>query len=98
MTLEGLLLCKATDSREVVLMQVYFPIQMYLSREKIPKFSLNWWLNNLLCTLALCISLMAGIGAVVSIINELKVPPHIDFLPVAKSLKYLRCSIISYLL
>ncbi|KAK9069494.1 hypothetical protein SSX86_011398 [Deinandra increscens subsp. villosa] len=51
---------------------VYFPIEMYIARVKIPKFSFTWvWLKILSYT-CLVISLVAAIGSVQGLLSDLK--------------------------
>ncbi|KAD4586278.1 hypothetical protein R6Q59_035383 [Mikania micrantha] len=51
---------------------VYFPIEMYIARVKIPKFSFTWvWLKILSYT-CLIISLVAAVGSVQGLLTDLK--------------------------
>ncbi|KAL8251691.1 hypothetical protein R6Q59_035384 [Mikania micrantha] len=51
---------------------VYFPIEMYIARVKIPKFSFTWvWLKILSYT-CLIISLVAAVGSMQGLLTDLK--------------------------
>ncbi|KAF5790630.1 putative amino acid transporter, transmembrane domain-containing protein [Helianthus annuus] len=51
---------------------VYFPIEMYIARAKIPKFSFTWvWLKILTYT-CLVVSLVAAVGSIKGLLTELK--------------------------
>ncbi|KAJ9545323.1 hypothetical protein OSB04_025030 [Centaurea solstitialis] len=51
---------------------VYFPIEMYLARAKIPRFSFTWvWLKILTWT-CLVVSLVAAAGSVQGLVTDLK--------------------------
>nr|XP_043614874.1 amino acid permease 6-like isoform X2 [Erigeron canadensis] len=51
---------------------VYFPIEMYIARAKIPKFSFTWvWLKILSWT-CLVVSLVAAAGSIQGLISDLK--------------------------
>ena len=51
---------------------VYFPIEMYISRKKIERFSRKWIVLESLSMLCLLISLAAAIGSVEGVIDSLK--------------------------
>ncbi|GKB59213.1 amino acid permease 6-like protein [Tanacetum coccineum] len=51
---------------------VYFPIEMYIARAKIPRFSLTWvWLKILSYT-CLVVSLVAATGSIQGLLSDLK--------------------------
>lgn len=43
---------------------VYFPIEMYIARSKIPKFSFTWIWMKILGYICLVISVLAAIGSI----------------------------------
>ncbi|KAI5401036.1 Amino acid permease 6, variant 3 [Lathyrus oleraceus] len=51
---------------------VYFPIEMYLTRAKVPKYSLKWTAMKALSVFCLAVTLVAAVGSVEGIISELK--------------------------
>lgn len=51
---------------------VYYPISMYMSQAKITRNSSKWWWLQCLSMICLIVSILAGIGSVVSIIDSLK--------------------------
>ncbi|CAK8573807.1 unnamed protein product [Lathyrus sativus] len=51
---------------------VYFPIEMYLTRAKVRKYSLIWTAMKVLSVVCLAVTLVAAVGSVVGIISELK--------------------------
>ncbi|CAI8604794.1 unnamed protein product [Vicia faba] len=51
---------------------VYFPIEMYLKRAKVPKYSLIWIAMKVLSGFCLIVSLVAAVGSVEGIISNLQ--------------------------
>ncbi|XP_058773820.1 amino acid permease 6-like [Vicia villosa] len=51
---------------------VYFPIEMYLIRAKVRKYSLLWTVMKALSVFCLTVSLVAAVGSIQGIIKELK--------------------------
>ncbi|CAI0422051.1 unnamed protein product [Linum tenue] len=51
---------------------VYFPIEMYIARAKIPKFSVSWMCLQALSFVCLLISLIAAAGSVEGLVQSLK--------------------------
>lgn len=51
---------------------VYFPIEMYIARAKIPKFSFTWVWLKILSWACLVVSLVAAVGSVQGLITDLK--------------------------
>ncbi|CAI9260929.1 unnamed protein product [Lactuca saligna] len=51
---------------------VYFPIEMYIARVKIPKFSFMWVSLKILSWTCLVVSLVAAIGSVQGLVTDLK--------------------------
>ncbi|KAL5070263.1 hypothetical protein RYX36_021150 [Vicia faba] len=51
---------------------VYFPIEMYLTRVKLPKYSLKWIVMRLLVGLCFIVALMGVIASIQGIILGLK--------------------------
>ncbi|EEF52200.1 amino acid transporter, putative [Ricinus communis] len=51
---------------------VYFPIEMYITRTRIPKFSSTWIWLKILTLACLVVSLLAAAGSVEGLINSLK--------------------------
>ncbi len=54
-------------------MQVYFPIQVHLTQTKTPLHSWKWVSRQALCILCFVISLMAAVGGLQGITEELRV-------------------------
>ena len=52
---------------------VYFPIEMYIAQNKIPKWSSKWIILQMLSVVCLAISICAAAGSIVGVINDLKV-------------------------
>lgn len=52
---------------------VYFPIEMYITQKKIPKWSSKWIALQTLSVVCLTISVCAAAGSIVGVINDLKV-------------------------
>ncbi|KAL5755416.1 hypothetical protein ACOSP7_023636 [Xanthoceras sorbifolium] len=51
---------------------VYFPVEMYIARKKIPKWSSKWVCSRLLSVFCLMISIVAGVGSLVGLTIDLK--------------------------
>ncbi|XP_061355633.1 amino acid permease 6-like [Gastrolobium bilobum] len=51
---------------------VHFPIEMYLARAKVPKYSLNWIGMKLISVFCLIVTLVAAAGSIEGIISDLK--------------------------
>ncbi|CAA0830990.1 Amino acid permease 6 [Striga hermonthica] len=51
---------------------VYFPIEMYIARSKIPRFSFTWIWMQILSGICLIISLLAAAGAIEGLVESLK--------------------------
>ncbi|KAI3448197.1 hypothetical protein Pfo_004862 [Paulownia fortunei] len=51
---------------------VYFPIEMYIARSKIPKFSFTWIWMQILSGICLIISLLAAAGSIQGLVKSLK--------------------------
>lgn len=51
---------------------VYFPIEMYIARTKMPKFSFTWTWLKILSLACLVVSLVAAAGSVEGLMNSLK--------------------------
>ncbi|KAL8130986.1 amino acid permease 6-like [Apium graveolens] len=51
---------------------VYFPIEMYLARAKIPKFSFTWVWLKILSWVCLIVSIVAAAGSIEGLITDLK--------------------------
>ncbi|KAL2512055.1 Amino acid permease 6 [Abeliophyllum distichum] len=51
---------------------VYFPIEMYISKAKIPKFSFTWIWMQILSLICLTISLLAAAGSIRGLIKSLQ--------------------------
>ncbi|KAL1821851.1 hypothetical protein ACET3Z_016720 [Daucus carota] len=51
---------------------VYFPIEMYIARAKIPKFSFTWVWLKILSWVCLIVSIVAAAGSVEGLITDLK--------------------------
>ncbi|XP_065847638.1 amino acid permease 6-like [Euphorbia lathyris] len=51
---------------------VYFPIEMYIARSKMRKFSFTWTWLQILSMTCLVVSLIAGAGSIEGLINSLK--------------------------
>ncbi|CAK8573810.1 unnamed protein product [Lathyrus sativus] len=52
---------------------VFFPIEMYLTRAKVPKYSLKWIVMRLIVGLCFFVSLMGIIASIQSIVLKLKI-------------------------
>ncbi|KAI3904807.1 hypothetical protein MKW92_047623 [Papaver armeniacum] len=52
---------------------VYFPVEMYISQKKIPKWGIKWVLLQSLSATCLVISLAAAAGSVAGVVADLKV-------------------------
>ncbi|KAM7516940.1 hypothetical protein LguiA_006523 [Lonicera macranthoides] len=50
---------------------VYFPIEMYIARTKIPKFSLTWIWLKILSWVCLVVSLVAAAGSIEGLVTDL---------------------------
>lgn len=50
---------------------VYFPIEMYIARAKIPKFSFTWIWLKILSWACLVVSLVAAAGSIEGLITDL---------------------------
>lgn len=51
---------------------VYFPIEMYIARTKIPKFSFTWVWLKILSWVCLVVSLVAAAGSIQGLASDLK--------------------------
>lgn len=51
---------------------VYFPIEMYIARAKIPKFSFTWVWLKILSWVCLTVSIVAAAGSIEGLITDLK--------------------------
>jgi hypothetical protein len=51
---------------------VYFPVEMYMARTKMPKFSFRWTSLKMLCWACLAVSLVSAAGSVEGLIQALK--------------------------
>ena len=51
---------------------VYFPVEMYLARTKMPKYSFTWTWLKILSLACLVVSLLAAAGSVQGLIVDLK--------------------------
>ncbi|KAL3638510.1 Amino acid permease 6 [Castilleja foliolosa] len=51
---------------------VYFPIEMYVARSKIPKFTFMWMWLQILSGVCLVISLLAALGAIEGLVQSLR--------------------------
>lgn len=51
---------------------VYFPIEMYIARRKIPKFSFKWIGLKILCGACLIVSLVGAAGSIKGMASDLK--------------------------
>ncbi|KDP41551.1 hypothetical protein JCGZ_15958 [Jatropha curcas] len=51
---------------------VYFPIEMYIARTRMPKFSVTWTWLKILSLACLIVSLVAAAGSIEGLINSLK--------------------------
>jgi len=51
---------------------VYFPIEMYLTQAKVPKFSPIWIGMKLLSGFCLIVTLVAAVGSIEGIVTDLK--------------------------
>ena len=52
---------------------VYFPVEMYISQKKIPKWSTRWICLQMLSMACLVISLVAAAGSIAGVVLDLKV-------------------------
>ena len=66
---------------------VYFPVEMYIARTKLPRFSFTWIWLKILSWACLVISLMAAAGSIQSLAHEVKKykPFQVEIWLVAKS-------------
>ncbi|XP_021717820.1 amino acid permease 3-like [Chenopodium quinoa] len=51
---------------------VYFPVEMYISQKKIPKWTTKWISLQILSAACLIISIAAAAGSIVGVVNDLK--------------------------
>lgn len=51
---------------------VYFPIEMYIARAKIPKFSFTWVWLKILSWVCLAVSVVAAAGSIQGLVTDLK--------------------------
>ncbi|XP_017248838.1 amino acid permease 6 [Daucus carota subsp. sativus] len=51
---------------------VYFPIEMYIARAKIPKFSFTWVWLKILSWVCLAVSIVAAAGSIQGLVTDLK--------------------------
>ncbi|CAL0307869.1 unnamed protein product [Lupinus luteus] len=51
---------------------VYFPVEMYITQQKIPKLSLKWICLEMLSFACLMVSLAAAVGSIAGIVDDVK--------------------------
>ncbi|XP_010269102.2 PREDICTED: amino acid permease 6-like [Nelumbo nucifera] len=53
-------------------LSVYFPIEMYISQSRIPRFSFTWIWLKILCWVCLVVSIIAEVGSVQGLAKDVK--------------------------